>query len=98
MRLPIAIIPQNSIDFYNVTSLVDDQGWVYFCIDKCMYRLKQTGIIANETLVKPMAPFGYHPVIHTIGLWVHNTRKTIFSLVVDNFCVQYSLMEDATHF
>ena len=45
-----------------------------------------------------MAPFGYHPVKHTSGLWFHNNKKTLFSLVVDDFCVQYSSTEDADHF
>ena len=44
-----------------------------------------------------MAPFGYHPVKHTPGLWVHNSRKTLFSLVVNDFCVQYCCTEDAEH-
>ena len=45
-----------------------------------------------------MAPFGYHPVKHTPGLWVHNSKKTLFSLVVYNLCVQYCSTEDADHF
>ena len=45
-----------------------------------------------------MAPFGYHPVKHTPGRWVHDNRNTILSLVVDNFCVQYSSTEDADFF
>ena len=45
-----------------------------------------------------MATFGYHPVKHTPSLWVHDRNKTIFSIVVNNFCVQYSSTEDAEHF
>ena len=45
-----------------------------------------------------MAPFGYHPVKHTPGIWVHNNRKTLFSLVVGGLCVQYCSTEDADHF
>ena len=67
-------------------------------INKGMYGLKQSGIIANQELVKYMAPFGYHPVKHTPGLWVHNSKKTLFSLVVDNLCVQYFFTEYAEHF
>ena len=66
-------------------------------IEKGMYSLKQDGIIANQELVKHMDPFGYHPVQHTPGLWVHDSRKC-FSLVVDDFCVQYSSTEDDDHF
>ena len=67
-------------------------------IEKVMYGLKKAGIITNQELVKQMAPFGYYPVQHTSGLWFHDNPKTIFSLVVNNFCVQYSSVEDADHF
>ena len=98
MRIPLKIIPQEIIDTYDLKALVDDQGWIYMRIEKGMYGLKQAGIIANQELVKHMAPFGYHPVKHTPGLWVHNSRKILFSLVVDDFCVQYCSTEDADHF
>ena len=45
-----------------------------------------------------MTPYGYHPVHHTPGLWFHNTCNTLFSLVVDDFFVQYTSKEDADHF
>ena len=61
MRLPISIIPQDFIGTYDLQSLVDDQGWVYFGIDKSMYGLKQADVIANEALVTHMAPFGISP-------------------------------------
>ena len=98
MRLPLKIISQEIIETYKLDTLVDDQGWVYIRIDKGMYGLKQAGIIANKELVKHMAPYGYKPAQHTPGLWSHDTRNTIFSLVVDDFCVQYSSDADAKHF
>ena len=98
MRIPLKIIPQEIIDTYDLTALVDDQGWIYMRTEKGMYGLKQAEIIANQELVKHMTPFGYHPVQHTPGLWVYDSRKTIFSLVDDDFCVQYCSTEDADHF
>ena len=89
MLIPLKIIPREIIDTYDLKALVGDQGWIYMRIDKGMYGLKQAGIIANQELVKHMAPVGYHPVKHTPGLWVHNSKKKLFSLVVDDFCVQY---------
>ena len=62
-----------------------------------MYGLKQAGIIAQKELIKHMSRFGYHPVRFTPGLWKHETRPTIFSLVVDDFAVQYTSKEDADH-
>ena len=89
MRIPLKIILQEIISAYDLKTLVDEQVWIYMRIEKGMYGLKQAGVIANQYLVKHMAPFGYHPVKHTPGLWVHNKKKTLFSLVVDDFCVQY---------
>ena len=98
MHIPLKIIPQEIIDAYKLTALVDDQAWVYMRIEEGMYGLKKSGIIANQELVKHMAPFGYHPVQHTPGLWVYDIRKTLFILVVENFCVKYCSIEDANHF
>ena len=98
MRIPLKIISQEIIDAYNLTEMVDYQGWIYMCINKGIYGLKQAGIISNQELVKHMDPFVYHPVQHTPGLWVHDNRHTVFSLVVDNFCVQYSSTDNTYHF
>ena len=78
--------------------MVDDQGWVYMRIEKFVYGPKQAGIISNQDLVKHMATFGYHPVQHTSGLWVHENINTSISLVVDDFCVKYSLTDNTGHF
>ena len=98
MRIPLKIVPQEIINTYDLKALLDDKGWIYMRIKKGMYSLKQAGIIANQELVKHMAPFEYHPVKHTPGLWVHNSRKTPFSLVVDDFGVDYCSTKDADHF
>ena len=98
MLITLKIIPQEIVDSYNLTALVDDQWWIYMRIEKGIYGLKKTGIIANQELVKHMASFGYHPVKYTPGLWVHDTINTIFSFVVEDFCLQYSSTEDANHF
>ena len=80
MRIPLKIILQEIIVTYDVKALVDEQGWIYMRIEKGMYGLKQAGIISNQELVKHIAPFGYHTVQHTPGLWVHDNRKTLLVL------------------
>ena len=45
-----------------------------------------------------MSTSGYRTVQPKPGMWVHDSRNTIFILVVNNFCVQNSLMENADHF
>ena len=77
----MGLCAQEIIDAYNLTSLIDDQGWIYMRIEKGMYGLKHAGIISNQEFVKHMAPFGYHHVQNTPGLWVHDSKKIIFNLV-----------------
>ena len=52
MRIMLKIIPQEIIDSYNLTTLVDNQGWIYMRVERVVYSIKQSGIIANQELVK----------------------------------------------
>ena len=85
MRTPLKIIPQGIIDAYNLATLVDNQEYTYMHIKKGVYVIKQDSIIDNQELVKYMDPFGYHPIQHTPGLWVHDNQNTIFRFLVDDF-------------
>jgi hypothetical protein len=96
MRLPIALIPPEIIDAYNLRDLVHN-GYVYIEIRKGMYGLPQAGILANQLLTKRLAVDGYYPTTHTPGLFRHRWRPIIFSLVVDDFGVQYTGTEHANH-
>jgi hypothetical protein len=73
--------------------------WVvwYLEIRKGMYSLKQAGLLANQLLQKRMAPYGYYPARHILGLWLHKTRSIEFTLVVDDFAVKYVGKENAHH-
>jgi hypothetical protein len=54
-----------------------------------MYGLPQVGILANRLLAKRLTKHGYYQVRHTPGLWCHTFRPIMFSLVVDDFAIQY---------
>jgi hypothetical protein len=62
-----------------------------------MYGLKQAGLIANQLLQTFLAPYGYYPARHTLGLWLHKTRPISFTLVVDDFAVKYVGKQHAEH-
>ena len=94
MRLPMNILSKEIVHALNFTSVVDDFGWVYMKVEKGMYGLKQAGIIVNQALVKHTAPYGHHSICHTHGLLVHDNRGKTFSLVVNDFCVQYTSQAD----
>jgi hypothetical protein len=96
MRLPLAIIPDEVIQRYNLTDKAVG-GSVYLEISKGMYGLKQAGLLANQLLQQRLDPYGYYPTQHTPGLWMHKTRPVSFTLIVDDFAVKYVGQENAYH-
>ena len=47
MRMHLRDIPQEIIDQYKLTNIVDPNGYIYIEIRQAMYGLKQAGFIAN---------------------------------------------------
>ena len=47
MRVPLSAIPQAIIDHYNLTEIAQD-GYVMVDIQRGMYELPQSGILANK--------------------------------------------------
>ena len=54
-------------------------------------------MLVYDNLVRTLAPHGYHPIPHTVGLWAHETRPTTFCLCVDDFGIKYFNKADADH-
>jgi hypothetical protein len=97
MRIHTSMIPQEVMDEYNVSQYLDETGYAYVEITGAIYGLAQSGYLANQDLIKNLAPFGYYPSKRTPGLWHHKTRPIKFSLVVDDFGVKYVSKDDAQH-
>ena len=74
---------------YNMTNLINPDGYVYCKIKRGMYGLKQSARLAHNKLVKHLQPYGYSPDSFAPNIWSHETRKTKFCLCVDNFGVKY---------
>jgi hypothetical protein len=96
MRIPVHMLSATIIKEYNLTPMIEN-GFVYVEIRRGMYGLPQAGKIANDQLIKFMKPHGYAPVPLTHGLWKHNKRDIVFTLVVDDFGVKYTSRTDAEH-
>jgi hypothetical protein len=60
-----------------------------------MYGLPQAGMIAQELLQERLSKVGYHQNKIIPGLWMHKTRKICFTLVVHNFAIKYTKLEEA---
>ncbi len=51
----------------------------------------------QDLLQARLAKVGYHQSKIIPGLWTHKTRKTCFTLVVDDIAIEYTSMEDTQH-
>jgi hypothetical protein len=54
-------------------------------------------MLANQLCTRYLAIHGYHQTKSTPGLWRHVTHPIQFTLVVDDFGVQYVGKEHAQH-
>lgn len=82
---------------YQLSGLINKDGYVYGQINKGMYGLKQAAILAYKQLVSRLKHHGYVPITATNGLWKHITKPTLFALCVDDFGVKYNSMDDLNH-
>ena len=94
IKLALNCTTSNFFDQYTLQYLRYN-GWVYMDICKGMPGLKQAGRIANDRLKAHLSQFGFAPVPRTLVLWKHATKHITFSLVVDNFGVNYIVKENS---
>ena len=96
MKLPASILPPVIINKYQLANKFDN-NFIHIEIQKGMYGLPQAGIIAHKQLITHLATHGYHPTVHTPGLWKHSHQRIHFTLVVDDFGVKYINKDNADH-
>ena len=65
--------------------------------DSQQHRTPQAGIIAQVLLEDRLGKHGYSQSKIIPGLWTHDTRPILFSLVVDDFTVKNTRKEDTEH-
>jgi hypothetical protein len=69
----------------------------YIKIQKGVYGLPQPGILANQLLQNPLTTKGYYQCQHTPGLWCHIWQNITFCLVVDDFGIKITNMDNMDH-
>ena len=81
------LIPQEFIDLYDLQARVENR-YVYMEIRRGMYRLTQSGILANKLLKESLAADSYFELPHTPGLFKHETCPVWITLTVDDFGIK----------
>ena len=82
---------------YNLQYLVSAYGYIYMEIRKGMLGLKQSRKLDRNRLTKNLDINGYETLKHTPYLWRYHTSDLVFSLVVENFGINYTVKEDTYH-
>ena len=88
---------QEIIYQYNLKDRVDPHVYVYVEIRKGMPGLNQARRLASNGLTKNLARNGYALVSHTSSRWRHHTSDLVFSLVVNDFGINYTQKADSNH-
>ncbi len=96
MKKPLTLFPTWIIEQYDLNKHAL-HGLVHLEMRRAVWGLPQGGILANKHLRRKLAPFGYHESENTPGLWYHESRPIMFTLVVDNFGVKYICQKDVQH-
>jgi hypothetical protein len=96
MVINLSSLPHEIIHEFGVLELAHG-GRIYVEIQKGMYGLPQAGILAKKLSQRRLALDSYRPTEHTHGLWKHETRPVWFSLVVDDFGINYIGHDNTEH-
>ena len=96
MRFKLDDVPQEIIDECNLQKLAHN-GWVCVEIRRGAYGLPQAGVLAYNKLSKILNDAGHQEAATTPGLWSHKWRPIMFTLVVDDFGVEYVGKEHVEH-
>ena len=96
VKIKLTNIPQELIDKYNLHYYVH-KGWVYFKIRNGIYGLPQSGSLSNNLLETRLLKHDYYQFPQTPGLWGHKWGPVLFSLIVDDFGVEYVGKHHAKH-
>ena len=96
LRIPINLIPEEVIQQYQL-HLITHHGHVYIEIRKGMYGLLQAGLLSNQLLESRLDLDGYYQATHIPGLWKHRMKPVQFTLVVDDFGVEYVGIKHSHH-
>ena len=82
MKVQYKHIPEDIRQLYNLDKKVTNDNCIYIKIKKGMYGLKQAAVLAYNQLKTNLKPAGYTPIIGTVGMWQHDTRRTKFAFAL----------------
>ena len=94
MRINARDIPEAIARLYNLDL---SKGYVLTAVHKGIYGLPHAGKLAHDELNIHLSKHGYEESQNTPCLYRHRTRDIQFMLVVDDFGIKYTKIDDVKH-
>ena len=96
IRIPIHLIPQDVIDFYELEQFFSANA--LFCsVHKTHYGLPQAGALSQQRLFQHLQDNGYFQLASTPSVFRNRSGSIRFTLVVDDFGVVWKHKSDLDH-
>jgi hypothetical protein len=93
VRIPIKDVPEETIEREGLRRFINGD-FILFQVDGSMYGHPVSGRIANRDLVAHLKEHSYNQDPNVPCLFEHATNKTVFTLIVDDFGVKYTGIEN----
>ena len=93
VSIPLKYIPADIIAKYALEQFISNDS-ILFEVSKCMYGLPQAGLLSHNHLVDHLALHGYIQDDDVPCLFTHISHDVQFTLVVDDFGIKYSNVDD----
>jgi hypothetical protein len=97
LRMKLDNFPDDVIKQYSLLDKVNAKGFVILHVEKGIYGLPYTGIIAQKLITERLGKHGYTQSDKTPEFWTHEWHPISFTLIVDNFGVKYMGKEHVNH-
>ena len=95
-RVRLANISDEFVQEYNLTEKYRNR-WIYFEVCKGVYSLPQSGKLYKNLPYTCLHKYGYYQDATTPGLWLHKWQPIIFTLIADEFVIEYMGKRHALH-
>ena len=70
LKVPYCYFPPDIVERYSLQDKVCD-GYIYICVKKGMYGLRQAAVLAYETVKKLLKAADYQLICGSMNMWQH---------------------------
>ena len=96
MRVKFKHLPDDIRTTYNLEQIKTPDD--HICIKIQKPGLKWAVMLTCQHLKNCLEPYGYKPMLRTVGRWGHDTRPTTLCLCVEDFGIKCWSEDDTNHF